>query len=193
MRRRRNQWSARRGMANSRNVRSNFFGGKLATLTGIASAAELVHRESECAVCFGTERTKRHGLRAELFQNVFCRLDFFDGNRRRRYGFEQVAKEYDCAAVVGKLFEGGIFSRIGGFDVRMESANDFGRIGVEFGAFTKAVQSSVGHFFARFCEGFLVQTEIVAEKVVQRFLAGKVGGVFEKLRADFFRETNNFK
>src|SRR6266851_8701612 len=110
-------------MANARDVRSDFFRGKLATLagfrtlrhfdfeflsvnqvvgshsepsrsdllnfvsglrfvdpkigifaafTGITSAAELIHSESERAVSFWTKGTKRHGLRAELFQNVLC-------------------------------------------------------------------------------------------------------------------------
>ena len=64
---------------------------------------------------------------------------------------------------------------------------------MEFRALAETVEAGVGHCFADFGKRFFLQAKIIAEQVVQGFWSGKIGGVFEKLRADFFRQSDNFK
>src|SRR5882724_10443803 len=136
MRRRRNQRSAGRGVANARDVFADFARGQLAafaglgalrhfdfelfgvdevvggdtksrgsdlldfvccsgleaigvgifaTLTSVATASQLIHRQCQRAMRFGTQRAERHGLRAEALDDGFERFDFVDWNRSEEH------------------------------------------------------------------------------------------------------------
>ncbi len=95
--------------------------------------------------------------------------------------------------VLGQLFEGGIGFRAGRADVGVETPNHFGRTGVKFSAFAEPEEAGIGEVIGVAGERGFVHAEIIGEEIVERFLAGKIGGVFEDFRAEMFGETNDFK
>jgi hypothetical protein len=107
-------------------------------------------------------------LRAEAAEDCVRGFDLVHGNGSARNGFEEVA-EKNCPLMFRKLFEGGEFSGFGSANVRVESANDFGRGGVEFCAFAEAIEAGVGEFGGRGRKGRRMHAEVIGEKVVESF------------------------
>ena len=77
--------------------------------------------------------------------------------------------------------------------MRVQPTNNFGRAGVKFRTFAEAVKARIGQFIEFGREGRFVQTEIIGEEIVERFLAGIIGGIFEDLCAEILGEAHDFK
>ena len=75
----------------------------------------------------------------------------------------------------------------------MKTADHFGRTGEEFRAYAEAVEAGIGQFIGLTGEGRFVHAQIIGKKIVERFLAGKIGGVFENFRAKMLGEADDFK
>src|SRR5580704_12645447 len=196
VRRRGNQRSAGRGVANARDVFGDLARGKLATLAGlgalrhfdfeflganeifggdakaagsnlldlacrarcgveigifaafagVAAAADLVHRQRQSLVCFGTQRTEGHRLRAETLENGFEGFHVIEGNRLFRQHFQQIAEESGPGGFA-EFLDGGIVLRLGLAGVRVKTANKFGRVRVQLCAFAETVQAKVRKAF----------------------------------------------
>ena len=141
---------------------------------------------------FGAERAEGHCLRAETLDDGSERLDFVERDSGVGNGVKQIAEE-DGALVFRQFFEGGICFCAGCADVGVETADDFGRTGVEFGAFAETEEAGIGKVVGIAGEGRLVNAQIIGEEIVERFLAGKIGGVFENFGAEMFGEADDFK
>ena len=127
------------------------------------------------------------------FENAFGGFDVLDRDRSAGDGFEQVAKKYHAAAVVGKFFKSGIFSGFGRLDVRVQAADNFGRIGVKFGAFAETVETGVGHLFAGFGKSFLMQAKIVG-RADRRAISGRQNRRrLQKIRRKVLRRGRRFQ
>ena len=114
------------------------------------------------------------------------------GNRSAGNGVEQIAKE-DSSLPLGEFFEGGIFLGVGRLHVSVQAPDDFRRIGVQLGAFAEAVEAGVTEFRGGRGESRCVHAQIIGQQLIQTFLAGKIGGVFKKFRAQIFGQPHNFK
>ena len=79
------------------------------------------------------------------------------------------------------------------FHERMEPAHNLGRSRVQFRTFAEAVESRVGQLFRLGRKCRLVHVQVVAQHIVQRFLPGIIGSVFEQLVAEVLRKTHDLK
>ncbi len=75
----------------------------------------------------------------------------------------------------------------------VKPANNLWRTGVKFRSLAEAVKTGIRQFIEFGGECRFVQTEIIREQIVERLLAGVVGGVFKNFRAKILREPNDFK
>ena len=92
-----------------------------------------------------------------------------------------------------QFFKRRIFFRIGRAGVSVKAAHDFRRTGMKLGALSETIETRVGQFLRIPRERSLVHAQVVREEAVQRFLAGKVGGVFEEFGAQLLGEPDHFK
>ena len=166
--------------------------GIFAAFPGIAPATKLIHRQRQRAMCFRTERTERHCLCAEPFDDGLERLDLLQRNGRVRNGVEQVPQK-DRALMVCQLFKRRIGFRSGRAHMRVEPANNFGRTGVKFCAFPEPIKTGIRQVIGFTRKGCFVQVQIIQEKIVQRFLARKISGIFKHFSAEILGEAHDLK
>ncbi len=166
--------------------------GILAAFARIAAPPKLVHCQRERPVRFGTQRAKRHRLRAEALHDGFHGLNFLKQNRRFGNGIKQVAQE-NRALCFRQFFESGILLGARRLHERVQPTHNFGRRRVKFRAFPETEKPRVRQLFRFGGERRFVHFQVVAKQVIQRFLARIVRRVLEKLLAEVLRKTNNLK
>src|SRR6266566_3415147 len=166
--------------------------GIFAAFAGITAATELIHRQSQGPVRFRAERAKRHRLGAETLDDGLERLDLVQSNSRVRNGVEQVPQK-DRALQFGQLFKRRVGLRSGRADMSVKPANNLGRTGVKFRALPEAVKTGIGQFIGFAGKRRFMQTEIIGEEIVQRFLTGIISSVFKNFGTELLGETHDLK
>ena len=151
--RRRDAEAARRDLLDLRRLLGAVARRIFAAFAGIAARAEPVHRDRERLVRLGRQRAERHAGRIEALEDRLDRFDFVDRNRlQRRFDREQVAQRRRRAAV-DRVGIAPIQGVIAGAHGRLQRADDFRVIHVEFAVRQRVQQAARRQRVVRIARG----------------------------------------